>query len=380
MKKLIITLEYPPVSGGVSVYVEQFVHSLTKDEVVVLAPVQSGKGEMVTETERLGYEIRRRKLFFPIFIWPRWLKMVGLVWNLVKKQKIEMVYLHHVLPVGYVAWLVGKITKVPFVVFSHGTDLEYATRSRWKRHWLRLVIGSAVQVVFNSENLRQRFLKFFPEWADKTTVLYPCPGINFLAGVDPQKVTALRNQYALLGKKVILTVSRLDDGKGLTHLVRIMPQILAQEPNLVWIIIGDGPKQKYLLEEIQKQSLQNVVRYLGARPHEDLPLFYALADLFVLLTHPDEGREEGLGLVFLEAAAAGIPAVAGRSGGVEEAVISGQTGVVVDIYQGDTKVVKAITDLLRRPEYGRELGKRARERVLADFRWENQLQNIARWR
>ena len=61
MKKLIITLEYPPVSGGVSVYVEQFVHSLTKDEVVVLAPVQSGKGEMVTETERLGYEIRRRK-------------------------------------------------------------------------------------------------------------------------------------------------------------------------------------------------------------------------------------------------------------------------------------------------------------------------------
>ena len=178
---------------------------------------------------------------------------------------------------------------------------------------------------------------------------------------------------------MILTIARMDEGKGYPHLIRILSKVLEKVPNLVWFIIGDGPKRELILKDIQKNFLQNVVRYIGMTPHAELKQFYYLADLFVLLTHPDEGREEGLGLVFLEAAAAGLPVIAGRSGGVEEAVLNGQTGIVVDIYHGDKIVADSIIELLKNEDFAKTLGMNARIRLEADFKWKNQLKVIGRW-
>ncbi|NCO05364.1 MAG: glycosyltransferase family 4 protein, partial [Candidatus Magasanikbacteria bacterium] len=121
------------------------------------------------------------------------------------------------------------------------------------------------------------------------------------------------------------------------------------------------------------------VRFLGKVPHNEVVPFYYIADIFTLLTHPDEGKEEGLGLVFLEAAAAGLPVVAGKSGGVPEAVIHTQTGLIVDIYHGDNVVVDAITELLTNKEYADRLGKNAQERMKADFNWQYQMEKIKPW-
>src|SRR5690606_19476475 len=111
----------------------------------------------------------------------------------------------------------------------------------------------------------------------------------------------------------------------------------------------------------------------------DLKQYYYLADLFVLLTHPDEGREEGLGLVFLEAAAAGLPAVAGRSGGVEEAVLHAETGLVVDLYHGDTGVIESVVTMLKNEEYASSLGMRAKARIESQFVWKNQVKVLGPW-
>ena len=158
-----------------------------------------------------------------------------------------------------------------------------------------------------------------------------------------------------------------------------MDKVLARNPNVVWLIVGTGPKEAEILAQIQKKSLQNIVRFIGEVPRSRLPAYYYLADLFVLLTHPDEGREEGLGLVFLEAGAAGLPVIAGKSGGVEEGVAQAETGLVFDVYRESRHIEDAIVELLENRAYARQLGAQARERLNSEFSWPHQLDKLAPW-
>ncbi len=374
MKKiLIITLEFPPQIGGIATYVRQFAEALAPENLILLAPRHQNSKEF---DKNFKFTIIRRNLYFPRFLWPRWIRLCWQVFWLAKKEKIGIIYLHHVLPVGYIGLLIKKLLKIPYLVFSHGTDIEYALKRRWKRRMFKKVTALAEQVIFNSESLRRRCLEILPELEPKSLVLYPCPDSSFYQAPGAEEISRLKTLYALEGKKVILSVGRIGDGKGFTHLLRIFPEILKQVPNAVWLIIGDGSKRDWLLHEAQKKSLQSIMRYIGEIPHAQLKLYYYLADLFVLLTHPDEGREEGLGLVFLEAGACGLPVVAGKSGGVEEGVVNGETGLVVDIYKGDKTVVEAIVKLLQNSEYAKKLGQNARERMKSDFNWPEQIAKL----
>lgn len=378
MKKiLIITLEFPPHLGGIATYVRYFSESLLNNEVVILAPKYHGDKEY---DKTLKVKVIRKNPYFPRFFWPRWLRLFWQVLWIARREKIDIIYLHHVLPTGYVAWLIKKIKKIPYLIFSHGTDIEMGTKSPWKRKMLRFVCKEAEQVIFNSESLRQRLLKILPEFENKSTVLYPCPEKMFYENPLPEELDKLRTQYALNGKKVMVTIARMEEGKGYPHLLRVFQKLLDRIPNLVWVIIGDGPKKEWFIKEMQKKNLQNTIRFIGEMSHTELKKYYHLADLFVLLTHPDEGHEEGLGLVFLEAAACGIPVVAGKSGGVEEAVLNGETGIVVDIFKGDKIIIDSIVDLLQNKEFSARLGQQARERMKAGFQWEQQLKVIEKWR
>lgn len=242
-----------------------------------------------------------------------------------------------------------------------------------------MVSKHAQQITFNSESLKGRFLKEFPQFEDKARVLYPCPDQDLFNPPAKEEIQKIRTDYALEGKRVILSISRLDEGKGFPHLIRLMPEILKRVPNLVWIIIGEGPKRKQILDLIRKNSLQNVVRFIGLMPHEQIKKYYYLADLFVLLTHPDEGREEGLGLVFLEAAAAGMPVLAGRSGGVEEGVIHTRTGLVYDVMAQTDEIVESIYKLLTDEKFANTLGTQAQARIKSQFQWDHQITQIHPW-
>lgn len=375
-KILIITLEFPPQVGGIATYVHQMAGGLGKDRVVVYAPKMRGGTEWDTS---VGYQVIRKKPYFPVFIWPRWFKMVFQIWHIVRTEKIEIIFINHVLPVGYVGWLVKKLLHIPYIIFSHGTDVLLGTRNAWKKSMMRRVVSGSEQIIFNSESLKRRFLRVFPDLEKQCSVLYPCPDIDILTAPDQKELENMRHTLALEGKKVVLSVARFDEGKGFPHLIRAIEQLLKKEPHLVWVLIGDGPKRKQILDFIQKNSLQNVVRYVGEIPHKELKIYYYLADVFALCTHPDEGREEGLGLVFLEAAAAGLPVVAGRSGGVDEAVVHTVTGLLVDNVQNTGSVVEALEAILSNEDYRKRLGEQARMRIETDFKFENQLRVLEQW-
>jgi phosphatidylinositol alpha-1,6-mannosyltransferase len=376
MKKILLaTLEFPPHIGGIATYTEQFARSLPPEKVCVYAPETSGDRAY---DEHEAYTIIRKKPFFFLW-WPRWIRTILQFLAIVKKEQIEIIAVNHVLPLGYAAWVVKKIKKIPYIILSHGTDVIYATARPWKKKMLTRLVSDAEQVVFNSESLKRRFLEHLPDYASKSTVLYPCPDVSLLAPPDASEVEELRRTLALQGKKVILSVSRLDRGKGFQHLVHALPDILKKEPHTVWVIVGDGSKRSEIFEAVQKLSLQNVVRFVGAVPHHELQKYYHLADVFVLLTHRTGDREEGLGLVFLEAAAAGIPVVAGASGGVGEAVVDGVTGRVFDVSREAGRVVDAIVELLGDEEMQQTLGEAGKKRIQDIFQWKKQLTHLEPW-
>lgn len=380
MKKiLIITLEFPPQIGGIATYVDQFASALNPKKTVVLAPMYKDKKVAEAFDKKRKYKIIRKNLLYPKFIWPRWFKMFWQVKKIVKQEKIELILINHVLPVGYIGSLIKKFFKIPFIILSHGTDITYATGSDWKKKRLSKVILQTEQIVFNSESLMRRFLGKMPEFSNKYLVVYPCPDPDFLLPPPQEEMDILREKLALQGKKVILSVARMEDGKGYPHLVRVLPKILEKEPHTVWVIVGDGPKREQVIKGIQARSLQNVVRYIGNVPHDEIKKYYYLADLFVLLTHPDEGREEGLGLVFLEAESCGLPVVAGKSGGVEEVVLQAQTGIVIDIRQNALSIDETIVEMLKNKDYALSLAKNAKERIIAEFHWDNQLKKLLPW-
>ncbi len=373
---LIATLEYPPQIGGIATYVDALAGALDPDQTAVMAPPM--KDAQKWDNSR-PYGVIRKPFLFPPFIWPRWLRLCVHLLRFAKKNKVDLIMVQHVLPVGYAAVLAKKFLGVPFLLFSHGTDLLAGTATPWKKKMVTLVSSHAEQITFNSESLKRRFLREFPQFDDRARVLYPCPDEDLFVPPEQDEITKIRTHYALEGKKVILSISRLDEGKGFPHLIRLMPEILKRIPNLVWLIIGEGPKRESILKLIRKHSLQNVVRFIGLMPHEHIKQYYYLADLFVLLTHPDEGREEWLGLVFLEAAAAGMPVLAGRSGGVEEGVIHTRTGLVYDVMSQTDSIVTSIEKLLKDEKFAQKLGRQAQDRIKSQFQWKHQITQIHPW-
>lgn len=379
-KTLIITMEFPPQIGGIATYVDQFASALNPEKTIVLAPVYLDSKSSEDFDKSRKYKIIRKNFLLPILFWPRWIRLFFQVRKIVKQEKIELIFINHVLPVGYIGSLIKKSLKVPFIIISHGTDIAYATRTKWKTKRVWKIISKTEQIVFNSESLKRRFLAKMPEFTNKSLVVYPCPDPDFLVAPPQLEIDILREKLALQGKKVILTVARMEDGKGYPHMVRVLPTILQQEPHVVWIIVGDGPKREEIMKDIKDRSLQNVVRYIGYVPHNEIKKYYYLADLFVLLTHPDSsGREEGLGLVFLEAESCGLPVVAGKSGGVEEAVLQAQTGIVIDIRQNALSMDETIVEMLKNRKYALSLAKNARDRIIAEFHWDNQLKKLVPW-
>jgi phosphatidyl-myo-inositol dimannoside synthase len=375
-RTLIISLEYPPIIGGIATYVDQLATSLPKEHILVLAPKHKNSQQW---DDARPYKIIRKNLYYPVFVWPRWMRLFFQVRKIVKEYNIEMIHVHHVLPVGYVAFLIQRFYHVPYIIFSHGTDIAAAYSKRWKRKMASMVSKKATHIFTNSENLRLRLVNKFSELSDMTTVLYPCPDTEYFTPPSAEQIQFLRQKYALEGKKVLLSISRLDDGKGFPHLIRVMPKILKRFPSLVWFIVGDGPKKNEVISLIRKNNLQNIVRFIGEVPHAELKQYYHLADIFVLLTHPDNGKEEGLGLVFLEAATAGLPIVAGRSGGVGEAVLDKKTGLVVNIKQNPQAIVDSVVKFLEDPIYAAKLGAAGQERIRKEFQWDNQVKHIQEW-
>ncbi len=370
MKTLVVTLEYPPQVGGIANYIEQMLRYQSPENFVVLAPYAKGDKD---NDVRWPWKTIRTNPSIP-FIWPHWLLLYFTAKNITVREKIDHMHVHHVLPVGYIAYYLKKKKTISgYTVFLHGTDVVMVQQSKRKIKWFTKICAAADKVVVNSEYLKNKVAAFLPGVA--ITVVHPCPADYLFETVPAEKLAVLTAQLAIANHKTILTVGRMVEGKGFAHLARLMPKILEKVPNLIWLVVGKGKKQQELVGLVQKNNLQTSVRFLGDIPHEQLPALYQLANAFVMLTHPDKGVEESWGTVFMEAAASGLPIVAGKSGGVEEAVQNTVTGLVVDA-DHDEEAVGAIVTILTDTAMTKSFGEHGRARAQNEFTWDKQLAKL----
>ncbi len=313
-------------------------------------------------------------------------KIFSLFWKY--NQNIDLYFISHILPLGTVAWILSYLGGKPYVIFLHGTDFDLATRNNWKRFLTQAILRRAKRVVVNSDALGREVKEF--AHCDTLTV-YPTVSDEFVDvsrsirhGVGPVDLKELAKlasgalgapittaqAEASDGPITLLTVARLIERKG--HMKVL--DALAELPNVNYTIVGSGPRKEELIEEIAKRGLGDRVKLILDAKDEDLPKIYAASDIFVMPAAKSERDREGFGIVYLEAGLFALPVVATNQPGVDEAVIDGETGILID----DTPM--ALSDALRKlvSDSGlrARMGSKGRTRVLEQFTREEQVKKL----
>jgi phosphatidylinositol alpha-1,6-mannosyltransferase len=205
--------------------------------------------------------------------------------------------------------------------------------------------------------------------SDRLRVIYA--GVNpegFV--VQPGQVEELRARLGLGSEKLILTVSRLVARKGQDQVLRALPRVKEAVGPVRYVIAGSGPEEPRLRELSQTLHLEQESLFLPEVPDAELPALYALADVFAMPSRDLPGEAiEGLGLVYLEANLCGTPVVGGRTGGTADAIVDGETGLLVDPEQ-TAEIAEALTRLLLDPELRLRMAQAGAERVARDFTWD----------
>lgn len=351
---LLITPDFLPSRGGVARYLELFAEYFSSRIRVIATPIEE-KGEGIKP-----YKLDRMPLLSNR-IWPRWITSVLL---LIRDSKTyRVVITSHVLPFGTAAMMAKYFTKKPYIVITHGMDVRTALQS--KRSLTSRVLSHAYLVIANSNALAQELQQEFG--LKNILTIYP--------SVDPKFIQNATNVAS--STFTLLSVSRLVDRKGHERVLQALAllKLNGSLNTFRYVIIGDGPMRQTLETLTIELELESSVVFKGDVSDDDLRVAYTDADVFVLPVKNDPIDKEGFGMVYLEAAAFGVPAIATRMSGVDEAVIDQETGLLVD--DGDIKALAGAVLLLAHDAVFREqLGVTARTRVTTEFTPEAQFSKL----
>jgi phosphatidylinositol alpha-1,6-mannosyltransferase len=283
-------------------------------------------------------------------------------------ERIGAVHCGKCLPEGLVAVLAARRTRLPFWCYAHGEELTLAEGSRELTWLTRRVLSNAAGVVANSRHTQRLLQERWRMPADRIVVLHP--GVDTARFVPAPADPALRARLGWRGRRVILTVGALQKRKGQDMLIRALPRIRRDVPDVLYAIAGEGWERDYLERLADEQGVGDLVMFHGTPAEEQLAALYQQCDLFALPNRRIGWDFEGFGIVLLEAQACGRPVIAGRSGGTADAMLDGETGLLVDCDAPDA-LAAACTRLLASPERRAALGARARLWVEETFSWEH---------
>jgi glycosyltransferase involved in cell wall biosynthesis len=287
--------------------------------------------------------------------------------QLIKRQHADIIVPCWTIPQGLMGIVLRKITKRPVVLNTFPVELSLAiSKHRYLIPLLRRIFTKTDLILANSEFTKKLIMSYGVP-PEKVHVIYP--GVNPNRYLNRQDDSA-KQRLGLNGSLVILTVARLVRRKGIKYLIEAMPRVLRSLPDTVLLVVGDGPEKPRLEEEARILGLASRVSFLGKVPEQKLIAFYQASDVFVLPAIVDsEMNTEGLGVVLLEAMSMGKPVVASGVGGIPEAVVNGETGLLVKP-QDPNDLADAIIRLLGNSELSRKMGDNGRQRVKEVFDWD----------
>jgi phosphatidyl-myo-inositol dimannoside synthase len=361
-RTLLVTNDFPPRSGGIQSYLHALATRLPADDLVVYAPAWEGAAEFDAAQP------------FPVVRHPTGLMLptpgvARRAKEILRAEACDTVWFGAAAPLALLGPAMRKAGARRVIASTHGHEVGWSMLpGAW--HALRRIGATADVVTFVSKYTRSRFapafgrmaaLEYLPSGVD-TDVFRP----DFHARKD------IRTRYGLGDRPTVVCVSRLWPRKGHDMLIRALPAIRDRVPEAALLIVGGGPYEDRLRSLASQLDLTPHVTFAGRVPDEELPAHYVAGDVFAMpcRTHGRGLDVEGLGIVYLEASAAGLPVVAGNSGGAPETVRDGVTGNVVD-GRDLAAIVKSVGDLLADPTMATEMGEAGRRWVSRHWRWED---------
>jgi len=363
MRILLLSVDFAPHTDGVSTLSYHYARRLSArgHEVHVVGPRSGGDGELDASAP---FAVSR----FRGYSWGvlRWFPFALRAAGALRRFRPDVVLAMNIAYGGVLCRLLLPFSRPVYLTFAYAYEfLKFRRRPFWRRVYNSIYRRSA-GVVAVSRYTRERLVEFgvSPELIH---VVYP--GV---VGIDG------RARPAVGGHPTIGTCGRLIRRKGHDLVIRALPRLVDAVPGITYRIAGEGPERVRLETLARELGVAERVEFLGRVTDAELPAFYASLDVFVMPSREDarSGHAEGFGIVYLEAAAHGVPAVGTRTGGVPEAIANDITGKLVATESVD-ELVSALSGMLGDPESTAEMGRAARERALREFRWDDRVDQFA---
>ena len=349
-KTLLLTENFPPKEGGSGRWFWELYSRLPNDKVLIVAN-DTPEGREFDKTHEL--DIVRIELEST-----EWglasTKGLGFYWEtirkvlkLIKEHDIEEVHCGRVIPEGVIARALKLLAGARYNCFVHGEDVETAATSREHSLLVKNVCKNASMLICNSENTANIVRKLGFDSGSKCEVLHPGVDTSRFEVAAPD--TSFRQQMGWSGKRVLLTVGRLQRRKGQDFLIKSMPTLLNEFPDLFYAVVGRGECYDELISLVDQHELHDKVCVYPDMDDEALIKCYQQCDIFILPNRTIGNDIEGFGMVLVEAQVCGKPVIAGDSGGTRETMNIGKTGHIIDCSSTEN-LLKELSPILRNRE------------------------------
>ncbi|MER6590201.1 glycosyltransferase family 4 protein [Micromonospora chalcea] len=367
-RTLLITNDFPPRPGGIQSFVHNLAVRQQPGSVVVYA--SSWRGAEKFDADQPFEVVRERtRVLLPTPLIARRAA------RLARAYDCDTVWFGAAAPLGLLAAGLRRRSGIRrAVALTHGHEVGWAAlpgaRSALRR------IGRGVDVTtYLGEYTRTRLARVLDGLTELRRL---APGVDVETYHPDVDGTEVRKRLGLADRPVVVCVSRLVPRKGQDMLIRALPEIRRRVPGAALLVVGGGPYRSTLEKLARQSGLEQDVVFTGSVPSADLPAHYAAGDVYAMPCRTrNRGLDvEGLGIVYLEAGATGLPVVAGDSGGAPDAVRDGETGYVVggrDVAQLADRVATLLADR----DLARQFGAAGRAWVEREWRWETQAQRMA---
>ena len=369
-KVLVVTNDFPPRAGGILSFVHALAAGLPAGSVTVYAPAWPGAAEF-DAAQPFPVERHPSSLMLPV---PSVARRAA---RLLHRDGCDTVLFGAAAPLGLLAPALRRAGARRLVAITHGHEAGWAVLPG-ARSLLRRIGDSTDAVTYLGEYTRVRLARALsPAAAARMTRL--TPGVDTSAFRPGAGGAAVRERLGLGGRPVTVCVSRLVPRKGQDTLIRAWPEVLAAVPDALLLIVGGGRYRAALARLAARTGVAGSVVFAGPVPWPELPAYYDAGDVFAMpcRTRRQGLDVEGLGIVYLEASAAGLPVIGGDSGNAPDAIRPGETGYVVP-GRRPAGLVAALVELLTDPAVARVMGEKGMAWVDQEWRWDLVSQRLQR--
>jgi phosphatidylinositol alpha-1,6-mannosyltransferase len=364
LRLLMITPNFPPDVGGAQTYGLEIARQLSERcQRFVLLTCRRRQARAVDTA--IGFDVRRvacpgDNLAFSGIPAISWLR---------QRDRFDAIFATHWSAAFAALHSLPQPLPPPVLCAAHGKEItirplaQHAVLQRLYDRMRRSVFERAARFVAVSRFSADLVIGAGVDRGGVTTVANGVDPVFFA----PRDATALRRRHGLAGRPVLLTVARLVARKGVDRVIAALPRIIAQVADLIYVVVGTGPDEARLRALAGGLGVEAQIRFIGAVRREDLSDWYNACDAFVLPSLSRNGDVEGFGLAVLEASACGKPVIVSCEGGMADAVVPGETGLVVDPDDCEALADAAVRLLSSRE--GPALGRNGRAHVLAAANW-----------